>query len=306
MNNKEEKQWLWVGKIANKTLAKAAEMIHEGMPLLELAEKLENYIRGYAAPAFPVNISINHVAAHYSPKLSDESTIPKGSLVKIDVGVQKNGFIADTAITISFNPNLEDLAKASFEALINAEAFIMPNVNTGAIGSKIEKTITGYGFKPIKNLTGHKILRYNLHAGKTIPNTKTIFGDKVFEGEVYAIEPFATNGTGYVVESNEGYIYRVISVKRTGDKYMDSVLREMWKRFKSLPFSERWLTSFVSKEKIKDVLRWLLSKKAIMVYPILVEKKKGYVSQFEDTVIVTNEGPIITTNVAKIVKEYFY
>ena len=80
----------------------------------------------------------------------------------------------------------------------------------------------------------------------------------------------------------------------------------MWKRFKSLPFSERWLTSFVSKEKVKDVLRWLLSKKAIMVYPVLVEKKRGYVSQFEDTVIVTNEGPIITTNVAKIVKEYFY
>jgi len=300
---KEKRKWLWVGKIARKTLVKAVDLIHEDMPVLEFVEKLENYIKSYASPAFPVNVSINHVAAHYSPGIYDSTVIPGDSIVKVDVGVHKDGYIADAAISIPLNRDYEELSRASFEALMEAEKAIAPGVKTGSIGAFIEHVILSYGFKPIRNLTGHKISRFNLHAGKSVPNTKTAFSDKIEEDEVYAIEPFATDGAGYVVELSEGFIYRIISARRTGDKKLDSILREMWRRFRGLPFSERWVADFVGKEKAKDLLTALLKKKVIMVYPVLVEKERGFVSQFEDTVIVTREGPIVTTGIAELARE---
>ncbi len=303
MEEKEKKKWLWVGKIAKKTLARAIDLVHEDMPVLELAEKLEDYIRNYAAPAFPVNISVNHVAAHYSPGVNDSSVIPAKSIVKVDVGVHKEGYIADAAISIALTSEYEDLLKASFEALVNAEKTLKAGVKTGFVGAVIEETILSYGFKPIKNLTGHKISRFNLHAGKSIPNTKTIFSSKVEEDEVYAVEPFATDGAGYVVELSEGYIYRLTSARRTGDKQVDRYLRDMWRRFKTLPFSERWVARFIGEEKAKIVLSTLLKKKIVTVYPVLVEKKGGLVSQFEDTVIITEKNALITTGISELVKE---
>lgn len=303
MEEKEKRKWLWVGKIAKKTLARAIDLVHEGMPVLELAEKLEDYIRNYAAPAFPVNISINYVAAHYSPGINDSSVIPAKSIIKVDVGVHKEGYIADAAISIALTSEHEDLLKASFEALINAEKTLKAGVKTGFIGAVIEETILSYGFKPIRNLTGHKISRFNLHAGKSIPNTKTIFSSKVEKDEVYAVEPFATDGAGYVVELSEGYIYRLTSARRTGDKQVDRYLRDMWRRFKTLPFSERWVAHSIGEKKAKILLSMLLKKKIVTVYPILVEKKRGLVSQFEDTVIVTEKNALITTGISELVKE---
>jgi len=303
VNEKERRKWLWVGKIARKTLARAVDLVHEGMPVLELAEKLEDYIRNYASPAFPVNISINYVAAHYSPGINDSTVIPPGSIVKVDVGVHKDGYIADAAVSISLSSEYEELLKASFEALVKAEKTLMVGVKTGSIGAVIEEVILSYGFKPVRNLTGHKISRFNLHAGKSIPNARTMFSSKIEKDEVYAIEPFATDGAGYVVELNKGYIYRIISTRRTGDKQLDTLLRDMWRRFRKLPFSERWIAKSIGEEKAKNMLSILLKKKIIMMYPVLVEKKRGLVSQFEDTVIVTDKGALVTTRISELVKE---
>ena len=307
MEEEELRKLVRAGEIAHKALAKAAEVVHGGMPLVELADLLESYIRSSGgSPAFPVNISINEVAAHYSPGIKDPSEIPRGALVKVDLGVHVDGYIADAALTLPLDPVHSELAKASLEALEAAEAEIRAGIRAGRVGAAIERAIRRRGFEPVRNLTGHKISRYSLHAGKSIPNTSTLGGPRLEKWEVYAVEPFATSGDGMVVEDGNGHIYRVVSTRRTKDEECDRVLKELWSRFKSLPFSERWLVHMVPEERVLELLNVLCSKRVVAYYPILVERSRGPVSQFEDTVVVAPEGPIVTTNVVELGREVLY
>lgn len=84
------------GKIASETREYARTIIKKGYLLLEIAEKIESKIIELGAkPAFPVNLSINEIAAHYTPSYDDEKTAQ--GLIKIDLGVHIDGWIADTA-----------------------------------------------------------------------------------------------------------------------------------------------------------------------------------------------------------------
>ena len=169
-------------------------MVFEGMEVMDLCEKVEESILKMGGnSAFPCNIGIGSVAAHYTSLLGDQSTIPRGSIVKVDFGAEVSGYVADSAITVSFNPEFQPMIVAAEEALKTA----IENVRSGAkardLGGAIERCIARYGYKPIRNLTGHKIERYSLHTGKAIPNVSEIDGSILEEGEVYAIEPFVTS-----------------------------------------------------------------------------------------------------------------
>jgi len=195
------------GKAVYSTLKKALDIVEPGMKIIDICNKLEeNIIKEGAIPAFPVNISINWIAAHYTSPLFDNSLIPRSSLVKIDVGAHVDGYIADAAITINFNPEYEKLTQITLKALKTAIAKFRPNTNLSTIGNVISSVIKSSGYVPISNLTGHKITRYNLHAGKNVPNVPSFMLSKIEKNEVYAIEPFATDGKGWVIEGPPGYI----------------------------------------------------------------------------------------------------
>ncbi|RLF15993.1 MAG: type II methionyl aminopeptidase [Thermoprotei archaeon] len=297
MDEDEIKFYEQAGKIAAKAIAYGVDIIHEDMPVLELCEKVEDFIRRSGArPAFPCNVSINEVAAHYTARPSDTLSIPKGSLVKLDVGVHINGYIADTAVTISFSKNLSRLCEAARKALEHAISEIRPNVPLSKIGAIIENTIKSYGFKPISNLTGHKISQWNLHAGKSIPNVYSLEERGIIlEGEVYAIEPFATNGNGYVVEGDYVTIFRYAGGKIRGKKER-LLMRFIWKHYKSLPFCKRWLLKdFPEFRNLAEVFHKLVRRGNIYGYPVLIERRGSFVAQYEHTVIVLKDGPLVIT-----------
>jgi methionyl aminopeptidase len=290
-----------LGSIARDALDYALSIIEPGMPILELCEKIEDRIRqGGAKPAFPVNIGINEVAAHYTATIGDRSVIPRDSVVKIDIGAHIDGYIVDTAITVSFNPMYNQLIKAAAKALEAAQFSMRPGVPVSMVGAQIERAIRSFGFKPIQNLTGHLIRRYELHAGKSIPNYDNGDRQRILEGEVYAVEPFSTNGSGYVDDSPSVTIYRLMKNPKPKDPHYD-VLSYINNEIGPLPFTPRWLVHRFGNDVVK-VIDELYSRGYIYGYPVLIEHGRGLVAQVEDTFVITRDGAIPVVNVLSLLR----
>ncbi|WP_238375064.1 type II methionyl aminopeptidase [Vulcanisaeta thermophila] len=290
-----------LGKIARDTLSYAMSIVEPGMPILELCERVEDRIRqGGAKPAFPLNVSINEVAAHYTAVVNDKSVIPRNSVVKIDLGAHIDGYIVDAAVTVTFNPMYNQLIKAAAKALETAQLVIKPGVNLGFVGSNIERAIKSFGFKPIENLTGHLIRRYELHAGKSVPNYDNGDKQRILEGEVYAVEPFATNGAGYVVDGNQVTIFRLIKNPRPRDPHYE-VLSRINSEIGPLPFTPRWLVPWFG-DGVVNVVNELSARGYLYGYPVLIERGKGLVAQVEDTFIVTRDGAVPVVNVLSLIR----
>lgn len=276
------------GAIAVKAKEIAKAELKEGARYIDLCNKVDDFIKKSSAQfAFPVNISANEVAAHDTGVIGDERIFKNGDLIKVDIGVSVDGYIADTAFTKEIGTNnYEKLIEASRMALDNAMKEVKPGVTVSYLGGIIEETIKDYGFTPIINLSGHVVEKYVLHSGVIVPNFDNGSGVKLEAGQVVAIEPFATTGEGYVISGKDSDIYRFLGMKpvRTGRK----LLKDISERFNTLPFAGRWVTAS------KLELKRLVNAGAIHSYEVLRERSKGMVSQAEDTIIVL-DNPIITT-----------
>ena len=194
------------GRILAEVLAEARPRVEMGASLLDVANFVEDAIRRKGAlPAFPCNISLDRNAAHYTPSPHDASRFGE-NMVKLDVGVHVDGYIADAAITVDLGGH-DKLVEASRAALEAALEIIRPGVDTAQIGKVIEETINGYGYKPVSNLTGHGLSRYLAHDEPAVPNRAMEKGIILKDGDVIAIEPFATNGSGRISEAPINEIY---------------------------------------------------------------------------------------------------
>jgi len=285
------------GKIAREAATLATKLIKPGMRVSEIAFTIESYIeeRG-GKPAFPVNIGINYVAAHYTPLYNDPLVIPDQGVIKIDLGVHVDGYIADTAISVALSPAYEGLVEAARSALENALKIIHPGIRAVEIGRVIENSIKSYGFNPIKNLSGHSIDRYIIHSGVTIPNYNDILARHRLTEGVYAIEPFATNGSGFVKELDTTTIYALKRARTKLRNNISELYEKIYKDRLTLPFTLRWyVTSVEEYHMYLELLRYLEKEKLLVKYPVLVEKTNGYVSQFEHTIIITGRDIIVTT-----------
>jgi methionyl aminopeptidase len=277
------------GQIASEVRETARTTNHIGKTLLDICYSLENKIKVLGGlPAFPVNVSLNDVAAHYTAEPYDETEVRDGDVLKIDIGVQIDGYIADTAVTVCYNSKYDPLVRASEAALAEAVRYATANARVSEIGKVIENTIVKLGFKPIQNLSGHSLGQYTIHAGKSIPNIRTIgssFG--LLENQAYAIEPFVTtkNGHGVVFEGKTKNIFAIRSRKPSKDKKADSILETIWNTYKSLPFAARWLMDRYEATDVLNSIDVLIAKKNIHAYPILVETQGQIVTQSEHTII---------------------
>jgi len=284
------------GRIASKVRKEIARVVKEGMRIIEVCEMAEAVIRRLGGkPAFPCNVSVNDVAAHYTSPPGDERRIPRKSVVKIDVGVHIDGYIADTAVTVCFNQEYMSMLQASKEALEAAIRTIRPGISTSELGSKIQKVIENMGFKPVSNLTGHQIGRYAVHTGKSLPNVSHVSFRKIHEGEVYAIEPFVTtpDSEGRVIEGSEAHIFRFLKRRGLKTGVSKNLLRCIEKNYRTLPFAKRWLAKckFMSESSFRE----LLESKCIMAYPVFIEASGGWVAQFEHTVYIDKSGAVVLT-----------
>ena len=287
------------GRIAAEVRARARNYVKVNGKLIDICEKVEGWTRELGgAPAFPCNISINEVAAHYTSPIDDRRVVPEKSVVKVDIGVHIDGYIADTAVTVCFNPEYDSLVRAAEEGLQAAIEVLRAGIRAYEVGGVIEKKIKDWGFKPIWNLTGHMISRYNLHAGETIPNVHSLMNrQKLTTGDVYAIEPFTTLPTaaGEIVNREEGHIYLFLRKRSLRNNTAKEMLNSIFSSYRTLPFADRWVFRRFPQEEDRAAFRQLLSAKCLHAYPILVEKSRGPVAQAEHTVLIKENGCQVIT-----------
>ena len=292
------------GKIASKVRKDAINYVKEDMKVLDLVEFVENQIVELGGGiAFPCNVSINEITAHYTSPAGDENIIKSGDVVKIDLGAHIDGYVADTAVSVLVGEDLpeelrekhENMILASQEGLENGISAIRAGVEIGKVGEIIEKAINNRGFNSVSNLTGHSMDQWILHAGLSMPNVKENNPHKLEEGDVLAIEPFATDGIGRVTDMNETYIFKFLRDRPMRLLHARRALKIIKEEYKSLNFSGRWLTSHFSEHHLNAAMRMLVSARAVYPYHVLREKTNAVVAQSEHTVIVESDGCTIIT-----------
>jgi methionyl aminopeptidase len=300
------------GQIVSKTRSMAVDYVKADMKILDLVEYVEsNIIEMGGKPAFPCNVSINEVTAHYTSPPGDESIIKEGDLVKIDLGAHVDGYIADSAVSVFINRDKDSdiennkeqidqdfnlkMIETANEALEAAISTIKDGVEIGKIGNAIEETINNKGLKSVSNLTGHSMDRWILHSGVSVPNIKEDNKHKVQEGDVLAIEPFVTDGIGRVGDMNDVFIFRFLRERPMRMVQARKLLNIIAINYRNLPFSQRWLTEHVNSKQLNMAMRQLLASRAIYPYHVLKEKSDARVAQAEHTIIVESDGCKIIT-----------
>ena len=294
----QTEDYLRAGKIAGQVREIVRGMDWRGKTVYEICQYVEEQIvkRG-AKCAFPVNTSINEVAAHYTAEPDDPITIADGDLVKIDLGAQVNGYIADTAVTVCYDARFDRLVQTAEDALNNAMSMSKIGVKASDIGRTIEAIIKQNGFRPIANLSGHSLDRYTIHAGRTIPNIWSIGGFTLSADSAYACEPFVTmsHGGGFVRNGTIKNIFALNTRKKTKNDEADRMLDYIWNEFNMLPFALRWLVKKWEVKEAKSLLDHLIKAKAVKAYPVLVEVNEQRVAQAEHTFIPNENGVTVTT-----------
>lgn len=282
------------GKIAKQTVEYAKTIAKKDASLFEIAEKIEKKIIELGGkPAFPTNLSINEIAAHYTPSY-DDKTLAYG-LLKIDLGVHVDGWIADTAFSVDLENSEENrkLIEASEKALENTIKIFKKGATLGNIGKEIQKTIESYKTNPIVNLSGHSMMKYDLHAGITIPNIDNKSDEEIEEG-LFAIEPFATFGNGKIYDGKKSEIYIIVQRRAIRNPIAREILDFIENEYKTLPFCSRWIVKKFGTKSLL-ALRQLEQEGIIHRYEQLVEISHKPVAQAEHTILIEKDKLIVTT-----------
>jgi len=285
---------LQAGKIASEAREYARGFIKKGMPLIEIANKIEEKIQELGAkPAFPTCLSVDDLAAHGTPSY-DDKRIAEG-ILKVDMGAHIDGWISDTAFSLDLENSEENkkIIEASEKALENVIKKIKKGIKVRDIGKTVQETIESYGLSPIINLFGHQVKNYELHSEISIPNFDNR-NEKSLPVGLYAIEPFATSGGGKIHDGNPSGIYRLIDEKNIRSSIAREVLALIKKDYLSLPFCSRWIVKkFGTRGMIG--LKQLEENGNLHHYAELIENSHGKVAQTEHTILVEENNVVVTT-----------
>ena len=294
MDNATLEKYKKAGEISRQIKREVLERIRPGMRILELAEFIERRARELGGkPAFPVNIGINDVTAHYTPTSDDKTVIKPGDVVKIDHGIHVDGWVADMAYTYSSEKN--EMIKVVERALEAGIKLARPGVKISEIGEAIYSEVESSGFGVIVNLTGHGLDRYIIHGPPSIPNVRNNVGYELKEGDVIALEPFVCETNGYVKESEPIEIFSFLQTKPVRLPEARRILDLASNEYKGLPFAKRWLVrKGFSPFKVSFALKQLEISDAIRSYPVLKERDGKPVVQAEHTIVV-GEKPLVIT-----------
>lgn len=287
------------GKITGMAREYGKSLVKVGVRAVDVVDAVDTFIQEHECDlAFPAQVSINNIAAHYGCSYEDSLVFKEGDLVKLDLGAMSNGAIGDSAVSIDLSSDgkHEKLIQASRDALDAAISKVKPGTKVKELGKAIQEAITALGYKPIKNLSGHSVGIYSLHGKPSIPNYDVDNGEVLEEGMIFAIEPFATDGAGRVEDRGEAEIFSVTGKKPVRGQFTRQVLGEIGKR-NGMPFVRRWYDEKFGKAKVSFALRELYNVGILHQYPPLVDAGKGLVAQSEHTVLVTKDGCDILTKV---------
>jgi methionyl aminopeptidase len=284
------------GRIASECREWAKQNIQPGVEIRHVLESVESLIRERGAePGFPAQSSRNSVAAHYCSSPEDEQRYAEGDCVKVDIGVHVDGYIADTAATVdlSLDKRWTPLVEASRSALNAAIATVGDGVDVGELGAAIERTIMAAGYQPVRNLTGHGLARWKVHTAPQIPNYAERGGGKLRAGMVFAIEPFASTGRGYIREAGKAEVFMMVRPPAKAKALDRDVLKEI-ERWRGLPIARRYFRH-LDREAVEDTLTKLARQGSLVRYPPLVEDEGVMVAQYEHSLFLGPEGVEILT-----------
>jgi methionyl aminopeptidase len=294
------------GRIAAEARENGARRIVAGARVRDVCVAVEDEIQRLGGGlAFPVQSSRNQIAAHYCPSPEDETVYAEGDLAKLDIGVHVDGWVVDTALTVSVGDRAENrpLVEAAEEALRAAIAAIAPDVEVRALSSAIERTIASFGLRPVRNLCGHGVARWTVHCPPPIPNVPDAAGTTLPLHAVVAIEPFATDGMGLVKEEGAPQVFRLEPDHDGGgdddpadDRPRTPVGEALAgiRAFRGLPFARRQLDNY-PRERVEEALARLRAAGRLSEYPPLVEKSGRRVAQAEHTIYLGPNGVEILT-----------
>lgn len=296
MNEQYIKNFIQAGALAKEVRAYGKSLIQKGASYNDVIKKINQKIIDLGAiAAFPPQIALNNVAAHFlvwpgkDHFFSDE-------IIKLDIGVCYQGAIGDCAVTIDLSGQYQHLIQAAEAALLAAEQSIRVGQKTGEIGRIIETTISSYQLKPVKNLSGHGLGLYKVHTSPSIPNYDDRSKVVLSPGMTFAIEPFATNGAGVIYESGHAAIFSFVKDSSAVQSHFAKLVLEKVKSFKGLPFA---IHDLISPElplmAVEMSITELIRAGAIVGYAPLVEQANGMVAQAENSVLIDNKGKVMIT-----------
>jgi methionyl aminopeptidase len=288
-------KYVKAGQICQKAKDLARQQLRPGLKVLDLAEQVEKMIKDEGGkPAFPVNISLNDIAAHYTPDINDTLTLKEGDLIKVDIGVHIDGYIGDTAFSVKLGEKSDTLIKAAEDALEQFIKTVRPGNTVDELSLLVEEVVKSHGVNPIRNLAGHTLEQYTQHGDLSIPNGHVPIKQELEEGQVIGMEVFTTTGEGMVKESSPTLIYMLKTPRpvrlRESRKILELVLNE----YQTLPFARRWLKNVGRPVALQLALKELTSNEVLHEYPPLRERSNALVAQAEETIIIQDK-PIITT-----------
>ena len=284
------------GKIVKECRDWAAENIRPGVEVRTILETVESMIRERGgAPGFPAQSSRNHVAAHYCSAPGDPLRYEEGDCVKVDIGAHVDGYVADSATTVDLSADgrWTPLIRSSSDALAAAISTVQEGVSVGEIGAAIERTIVGAGFQPVRNLTGHGLARWKVHTAPQIPNYGDRGRDALREGMVFAIEPFACTGRGYIREEGKAEVFMMVRPPRKAKGLDRTVLKEI-DSWRGLPVARRYFTH-LDQEQVELTITKLARQGSLMRYPPLVEEEGVMVAQTEHSLYLGPDGVEVLT-----------
>lgn len=273
------------------------KMIVPGAKLEDVARAVEAIIRDMGGePAFPAQLSVNHIAAHYCSPIDDPLTIGPGDIVKLDLGTHVDGYVTDNAVTVDLRGGPDSaIAAASRMALENAISVMGPGRSITEIGRQIETTIKAFGFNPVYNLTGHGVARYVVHCAPSIPNYPDPKAGTLKANQTIACEPFVSDGKGYIDVQGAPEVFGTRRKPRSKDQLPEDIERAL-EATNSLPFARRSLLPWLkTKARVEEALKLLKKRKLLVEYPPLVEKVGVRVAQTEHTIFIHEDGAEVLT-----------
>jgi methionyl aminopeptidase len=205
------------GRIVRMVIRAMEKALRPGVTTGELDAVAGTVLREQGAVSAPkivygfpgdVLISVNDEVVHGIP---GERVIQPGDLVKLDVTVEKDGYVADAAVTVAVPPSterarrLEACARAAFAKAMEV-ARVGNRVND--IGRAVEAEVRRRGFRVLRDLNGHGIGR-TIHEEPSIPNYfDPRLTRRLTEGLVITVEPIIGETTGTWVEGEDGWTVR--------------------------------------------------------------------------------------------------
>lgn len=285
------------GRISATALAHGRKLIVPGASIEAIAREVETVIRDMGGkPAFPAQLSRNHIAAHYCSPPGDPTTVQPDDIVKLDLGTQVDGYVTDNATTVDLRDGEDSLLMAASRmALENAIAAMGPGASLTEIGRQVETTIQALGFKPIVNLCGHGVARYTIHCAPSVPNYADPKAGRLRANMTIACEPFASDGRGYIDVHGKAEVFMLKRDLRPKDNVAADVQKAL-EVTEGLPFARRdLLPTLGSAKKVDEALKLLLKKDLIDEYPPLCEKPGVRIAQFEHTIFIHENGAEVMT-----------